>query len=71
MTRPQAKALFSFLKDHSGTLEVQHYPDDDGLKDILVLNEGGESVLSVDRNGNLDVRVVVGEVEVSDVQFSA
>ena len=71
MTKRTAKALFDFLSQHPGELEVQTYCGEDSnyeeVIDVIVLNGEGIPILSVDRDGNCSVRVVVGHCKAISV----
>ena len=69
MSKKVAKALFEFFSEHSGELDVQiyHNYETEEISDILILNEDGEAVLSVDKDGNLGARVLVGTCSAMNV----
>ena len=68
MNKQKAKILFDFLSQHPGELEVQLYCGEDSdyeeTSDVLVLDNQGNVVLSVGKDGNTDARVLVGQCEV-------
>ena len=71
MTKRAAKTLFDFFKENNGELDVQLYHDHETeeVADILVINDEGEAVLSVDKDGNLGARVLVGTCTASSVSI--
>jgi len=70
MNKRDGKALFEFFKNLNGKeIDVQVYCNETTEEpiDVLLIDEDGNSVLSVAADGSLGARVLVGQAEALEV----